>query len=107
MQACEWKIMAAPAACTENSVALLWEEPEGTAPAGYVVYRDGGEAGSCACTDFTAEGLAAGRQYCFYVCALDREGRELQRSGELVVRTPEAGPVCRIEAYQLKNVTMS
>lgn len=99
MQACEWKIMAAPAACTEDSVALLWEEPEGTAPAGYAVYRDGGEAGSCACTDFTAEGLAAGREYCFYVCALDREGRELQRSGELVVRTPEAGPVCRIESY--------
>ena len=68
----EPEIIALDNACTQDSVAVLWEKVEGAV--GYEVFIEDEFAAMTENTDYTFEGLEPGGEYEVYVAAVDEDG---------------------------------
>ncbi|WP_218018734.1 glycosyl hydrolase family 28 protein [Novosphingobium rosa] len=92
------KLMSPPAAQTADSIAALWDKPQGVAVERYEIHLDGKLAGTSHFTDYTLEGLAPARSYAIAVTAYLADGRVL-RSPILSIATKPRGTWHAITAF--------
>lgn len=76
----------------QSSVTLSWTLSASTAAAGYVVLRDGAQAGSVQGGVFTDTGLQAGSHYTYKVRAFGWSGASSPDSDSAGVTTPASAP---------------
>lgn len=91
-------LMTPEAAQTEDSVALLWDKPAEKA-AEYEIYVDGALAGTTGATDYTVSGLESGREYAFWVCALNEKKERFLESAVLWAATRKTAERVDVTAY--------
>ena len=86
-------------ACTQDSIAVLWEKVEGAV--GYEVFIEDEFAAMTENTDYTFEGLSADGEYEVYVAAVDENGNRV-KSEAVVMHTKSAAKVHDIRDYGAK-----
>jgi polygalacturonase len=92
------KMIIPAAAQTADSIALLWDKPQGVTVQRYEIHLDGKLAGTTTFTDYTLEGLAPARTYRIAVSAHLGDGRVL-RSPILPVATKPRGKEHKITDF--------
>ncbi len=93
------KVITLDYACTQDSIAVLWEKVEGAV--GYEVFIEDEFATLTESTDYTFEGLEADGEYEVYVCAVDEDGSRI-RSEAVIMHTRKAARVHNIMDYGAK-----
>jgi chitodextrinase len=89
---------------TSGSVSLAWTaSTDNVGVTGYVVYRDGTEAGTSATTSFTDTGLEAGTQHSYTVKARDAAGNTSAASAAVTATTGTGGGGSCTVAYHVDN----
>ena len=94
------KLILAPAAQTEDSIAVVWERPEKTEQIEeYQVFLDGEEAARVKETDYTFNGLKPETEYRIQVGAVMKEGAFLPKSNIVTGKTSKKAEVFDITAF--------
>ena len=89
-------IIALDNACTEDSIAILWEKLD--AAVGYEVFVEDVFLATTESTDYTAGGLEPGGEYEVYVVAIGGDGQRV-KSESVVLHTAARGRVLDITDY--------
>lgn len=93
------KLIAAPAAQTHDSIAVVWEKPEQASQViEYQLFLNGKEAARVKGTDYTFENLEANTEYEIRLLVVMKEGF-LPKSNLIKVRTKKAPNVFDITAF--------
>lgn len=98
------KVIALDYACTQDSIAVLWEKVEGAV--GYEVFIEDEFAAMTEDTDYTFEGLEPGGEYEVYVAAVDEDGNRA-KSEAVVMHTKSEVNVHDIRDYGAKCCTIA
>lgn len=93
-------LMIPPAARTENSIAIIWDEPwNGKNVKEYQIYVDGVLAGISRCTDYTLEDLKPDTKYHISVRGILKNGEAACESETITARTKTKAPSVNIMDY--------
>jgi polygalacturonase len=82
-------LMSPPAAQTADSIAILWDKPEGVSVEGYDVYLSSNFVATTKNTDYTLQNLAAAQGYEISVRARVKAGKLLQSNPVRIATKPQ------------------
>ena len=95
----KFNIYKAPASCTEDSFAVLWDKPNGIDILAYNVYINDKAYSSVKHTDYTVYGLESDTEYSVRVSVIDKEGNEVAYSNEIRIKTGKKSQVINVNDF--------
>lgn len=95
----KFNIYKAPASCTEDSFAVLWDKPNGIDILAYNVYVNDKAYSSVKHTDYTVYGLESDTEYSVRVSVIDKEGNEVAYSNEIRIKTGKESQVINVNDF--------